>query len=107
VLWLAGSIFGGLELRIDGAEVAAERASIENTGGYEPLGPVLLSAGTHRLELEYKGGSLYPGSAEQPWEIGALVLERPNQDDLGTVTVSPAEYRRLCGKRWDWVEAYE
>jgi hypothetical protein len=106
VLWLSGSVFGGLELRIDGEQVAAERARIENTGGYEPLATVQLSPGAHRLEMEYSGGSLSPGSAAEPWGIGPLVLEEVEQGDLGTVTVSAGEYRRLCGERWDWVEAY-
>lgn len=105
-LWLEGAVFGEVRLSVDGKEVASERARIENVGGYEPLGPVRLTPGTHRLEIEYQGGSLYPGSAPQPWEIGSLVLEAPEKGDLGTATVSPGDYRRLCGKRWDWVEAY-
>lgn len=105
-LWLAGSVFGGLALRIDGESVASERAAIDDTGGYEPLGTVRLSPGPHHLEVEYSGAGLSPGSAAQPWEIGPLVLEQPEQGDLGTVTVAPVDYRRLCGRRWDWVEAY-
>jgi hypothetical protein len=105
-LWLAGSVFGGLDLRFDGEEVASERAKIDNTGGYEPFGPVRLSAGTHWLEAEYEGSDLSPGSAAQPWGIGPIELDRPQPGDLGTVTAGPAEYGRLCGRRWDWVEAY-
>ena len=105
-LWLEGAVFGEVKLGIDGEEVASERARIDNVGGYEPLGPVRLTAGKHRLEVDYEGASLWPGSAAQPWEIGSLVLEEPEQGDLGLITVSPADYRRLCGKRWDWVEAY-
>lgn len=105
-LWLTGTVFGGLELRIDGEEVASARASIENTGGYEPLATVQLAPGIHRLEVEYSGASLSPGSAAAPWAIGPLLLERPEQGDLGLVTMPPDEYERLCGKRWDWIEAY-
>ena len=105
-LWLEGAVFGEVKLSIDGREVGSERARIGNVGEYEPLGRVRLPAGTHRLEVEYEGASLWPGSAVQPWEIGALVLEAPEQGDLGTVTVSPGDYRQLCGRRWDWVEAY-
>lgn len=106
-LWLAGAVFGGLTLRIDGEEVASERAVIENVGGYEPLGAVQLAPGSHRLEIEYSGAGLSPGSGARPWEIGPLVMEPPEQGDLGTVTVEPSEYARLCGQRWDWIEAYE
>ena len=92
-----GAVFGEVKLGIDGEEVASERARIDNVGGYEPLGPVRLTAGKHRLEVDYEGASLWPGSAAQPWEIGSLVLEEPEQGDLGLITVSPADYRRLCG----------
>ena len=105
-LWLAGSVFSGLTLRIDSEEVAAERAKIDNTGGYEPFGSVRLSPGTHRLEIDYDGASLSPGSAAQPWAIGPLELEQPERGDLGLVTVPSQDYERLCGKRWDWLEAY-
>jgi hypothetical protein len=105
-LWLAGSIFGGLELRIDGEEVAAERARIDNTGGYERFGPLRVSPGKHQLEATYYGAGLDPGSAAEPWAIGPIELVQPDRGDLGLVTVPAAEYRRLCGKRWDWVEAY-
>jgi hypothetical protein len=106
-LWLAGSVFGGLELRLDGERVASERAMIENTGGYEPLEAVRIPAGKRSLELEYSGAGLSPGSGADPWVIGPLVLETPEQGDLGTVTVAAASYERLCEGRWDWIEAYE
>jgi len=106
-LWLEGSIFGNLELGFDGEQVASERAAIDNTGGgFEPLGAVHLSPGAHSLELDYQGASLYPGSAVDPWDIGPLLLAAPQQGDLGMLTVQPADYRQLCGKRWDWIEAY-
>jgi hypothetical protein len=105
-LWLEGAVFGGLTIRIDGEEVASERARVDNGGSYEPLGEVDLAAGAHTLEAEYEKGGLSPGSAAQPWSIGPLLLEEPEEGDPGLVTVDPSRYRRLCGQRWDWVEAY-
>ncbi len=105
-LWLGGSVFGGLTLRIDGERVASERATIDSAGAYEPLGVVRLSPGAHRLEVAYEGASLSPGSAPRPWAIGPLELVEAAGGDLGLVTVAADEYRRLCGGRWDWVEAY-
>lgn len=105
-LWLGGSVFGGLRLRVDGEEVTSERAVIDNGGAYEPLGPVRLAAGVHTLEVEYEGASLSPGSAAQPWAIGPLELEKVKSGDPGLVTVPATKYRLLCGRRWDWVEAY-
>jgi hypothetical protein len=105
-IWLGGTVYGGLELRVDGEEVASERAAVENAGALEPLGTADLSLGRHTVELTYSGADLYPGSAEHPTEIGPLLFEPPESGDPGLLTVRPSAYRRLCGKRWDWIEAY-
>jgi hypothetical protein len=106
-LWLGGVVFGGIDLRIDGEEVASERGVVNNYGDLEQLATISLGPGQHELEIDYHGASLWPGSALDPYEIGPLELRAPQQGDLGLVSVSPANYRKLCGSRWDWVEAYE
>ena len=105
-IWLGGAVFGGLKLILDGQDVASERALVENVGALDPLTTVRLTPGRHRLTLDYSGADLHPGSASHAYEVGPLLLETPEQGDLGTVTVRPSAYRRLCGRRWDWVEAY-
>jgi hypothetical protein len=105
-LWLGGVAFGGLDLTLDGEEVASERMVIENPGAPEPLGKVKLTPGKHRLALDYNGADLHPGSALHSYEIGPLELDAPRSGDPGTLTVAPANYRKLCGRRWDWLEAY-
>lgn len=105
-LWVGGVVFGGLTLSLDGKEVASERAAVENTGALEPLNTVSLAPGRHHLRLDYSGADLYPGSAVDPYKVGPLELAAPESGDPGTVTVRPNRYRRLCGRRWDWVEAY-
>lgn len=105
-LWLGGVVFGGLDLTVDGKRVGSVRMAIENPGALEPLGRVKLAPGKHRLELDYSGAGLYPGSALSPYEIGPLELDAPQRGDLGTRSVRPENYRQLCGRRWDWLEAY-
>jgi hypothetical protein len=105
-IWLGGAVFGGVELKIDGEEAASERAVVENAGAVNPLGAVELSRGEYQLELTYSGADLYPGSAEHPYEIGPLLFEPPASGDPGLLTVRPSAYRKLCGRRWDWIEAY-
>jgi hypothetical protein len=105
-LWLGGEIFGAVEIRIDGEPVASERAVLNNTAGMEELTTVALSRGAHKLEVEYKGASLWPGSAVRPYAVGPLEFRSPQGSDLGLFSVAPSEYRRLCGTRWDWIEAY-
>jgi hypothetical protein len=105
-IWLGGVVFGGLSIYLDGEKVASERGVLNNVGGMEHLATVPLGPGRHLLELEYEGASLYPGSAVRPYEIGPLELRALQGSDLGLVTVAAQKYRRLCGRRWDWVEAY-
>jgi hypothetical protein len=105
-IWLGGAVFGGVDLHIDGEEVASEQAVVENAGAVDPIGTVELAPGRHTLKFSYSGAGIDPGSALHPYEVGPLLLEEPVAGDLGTVTVRPSEYRRLCGRRWDWVEAY-
>jgi hypothetical protein len=105
-LWLGGAVFGGVTISIEGQQVASEQATIENAGAYEPVGRIKVAPGTYKLKLDYEGASLEPGSAVHPWEIGPLLLAAPEEGDLGTVEVAPSDYQSLCGRRWDWVEAY-
>ncbi len=105
-LWLGGVVFGGLEIRIDGEEVASERGVLNNYGGLEQLATISLDGGEHEIEIEYHGAGLWPGSALDPYEIGPLELRAPQHGDLGLISVDPASYRKLCGTRWDWIEAY-
>ncbi len=106
-LWLGGVVFGGLDIVIDGEKVASERGVLNNYGGLEQLATISLDPGEHELLLEYHGAGLQPGSAIDPYEIGPLELRAPQASDLGLVSVAPADYRKLCGTRWDWIEAYE
>jgi len=105
-VWLGGVVFSGLSLYLDGEKVASERGVLNNVGAEEYLTTVSLGPGKHRLELEYEGADLYPGSAVRPYEIGPLELRAPQGSDLGLVTVAVRDYRRLCGRRWDWIETY-
>jgi hypothetical protein len=105
-LWLGGVVFGGLDIIIDGEKVAAELGVLNNYGGLELLATVTLDPGEHDLVLDYHGAGLQPGSAVDPYEIGPLELRTPQGSDLGLVSIHPQDYRKLCGARWDWIEAY-
>jgi hypothetical protein len=105
-LWLGGRIYGTIALSLDGEKAASERAVVENVGALDPLGVVELAPGMHRLTARYSGADLHPGSAEHPDEIGPLLLEAPESGEAGLLTLRPSAYQQLCGKRWDWIEAY-
>ncbi len=105
-VWLGGAVFGAVDLYLDGEEVASERGVLNNIDGMEHLATVELEPGEHRLDLDYHGASLHPGSAVHSYGIGPLELRPAQGSDLGLVSVEPEDHRRLCGKRWDWIEAF-
>lgn len=104
-VWLGGEIFGALDIDVDGERFGTVRGVVNHGGAFERVGELELSGAPHELELAYGGTSWRPGSAAQPWGVGPLVLAAPEREDLGLVTVAPSEYRKLCGERWDWIEA--
>jgi hypothetical protein len=99
--WVAGSFGRPIEVRVDGRSVGAA-VGVNNLGQWLPAGTTSLDAGSHRLQLFRSGGDLSPGDGYRG-ELGPLVLE-PVDGQIDLVRVEPGEARRLCGRRWDWVE---
>lgn len=104
--WLEGSVRGSVELFVDGREIGSVRHQLENEGGFIELGSTRLSAGTHQAELRFGGADLHPGSAGFPRPATGPLLFAPAGEEQGElVSVPSEESSRLCGKRWDWIEA--
>ncbi|HLY48798.1 MAG TPA: hypothetical protein VKR21_06330, partial [Solirubrobacteraceae bacterium] len=108
-VWLGGSLVGHLVVRVDGQPIASTRESLNEPGGFIPLGRISLAAGPHKLRLSYTGASLAPGSAgpsaaDPPFTVGPLEVAPP-PGKVPVSYVSAAGYRSLCGRPWDWVEA--
>jgi hypothetical protein len=108
-IWLGGSVVGHLVTSVNGKTINSTHESINEPGGYLPLGTVRLAAGVSTIVLSYSGGSLAPGSAgpsaaDPPFSDGPLEISSP-PGKLPITYVSPGNYRSLCGKAWDWVEA--
>ena len=104
-LWLEGSVMPEVTARIDGDEVGTARGELNNRGGYIRLGGASLGAGEHRVEIEFDGPDLHPGSAGVVETTGRLALTAGLAADARLVRVDPAHARRLCGRPWDWIEA--
>ncbi len=105
-LWVGGAVFGHLDVSIDDEHAGSMRALVDNQGGLEPLGEVNLAGGSHTFRLDYSSGGLEPGAGAPSYGIGPVTVAPPVNGDLGLVTVPSSQYRRLCDRRWDWVEAY-
>jgi hypothetical protein len=104
--WLKGSVRGSVELLVDGRKVGEARQQLENDGGFIELGKTRLRKGTHRAELRFGGADLHPGSGGFPRPETGPLLFAPTGDEAGPlVSVPIEESRRLCGRRWDWIEA--
>ena len=73
--------------------------------GDEPQAPFRVVAVSPGGGL-YDGAGIQPGSGEFAYNVGPVALEPVGDSDLGVETVDAPDYRRLCGERWDWIEAY-
>jgi hypothetical protein len=104
-LWVRGSVRGRLDVTIDRREVGSVRHRINNTGQYMRVGRSRLLPGRHRVTLRLSPPDLHPGSGGQPLGLGPLVLSRAEAARSRIVRVQPGAAERLCGRRWDWVEA--
>jgi len=103
--WLGGSARGDVELLIDGRSVGAARHSLNNAGQYIRLGAAELTSGVHDVTIRYGGPDLHPGSGGLPLPFGPLVFSRLEAADAEVSYVDAADAGRLCGQRWDWIEA--
>src|SRR5579864_1153400 len=108
-IWLGGSVVGHLVARVDGRQIASTHEIINEPGAYIPLGRLRLGVGGHTVVMSYSGAGLAPGSAgpseaDPPFTDGPLEISPP-PGKLPVTYVSPGNYRRLCGRPWDWVEA--
>jgi len=104
-LWLRGSVRPEVDLQVDGRPVDDIRHELNNEGEYVSLGRVRLDRGEHEVAVDFHPPDLHPGSGGEPSPVGPLVLSR---QDVAATRISRyrvARARRLCGRRWDWVEA--
>jgi hypothetical protein len=104
-VWVGGSVRPRLELAIDGTAIDSVRHQLSSSGQYVWLGDARLDGGPHRITLRLGDPDLHPGSGGQPLALGPLALSRAEQPQARIVRVEPRHARRLCGRRWDWIEA--
>jgi hypothetical protein len=103
-VWLGGSFLAQVTLAVDGIPVATRRHELNWPGQFSPMGSIGLTAGVHRLTLQYGGPDWHPGSGgEPPFGTGPISLSRTG--GLPVIYVKTTGARLLCGKRLDWIEA--
>ncbi len=106
-IWLKGQFMPTFSVSVDGHAIASIGGEIDgnphNPGTTAPL-RVRLSAGRHRLTIARGGVNLSPGDGG--WAIVHEVFLTPaDAPDTDTLHVlAPAQWRSLCGGRFDWIE---
>jgi hypothetical protein len=104
-VWLGGSVRPQVDLDVDGRSAGQVREELNNLGGYVRLGGARLDAGPHTLAIHFGGADLHPGSGGTPAPIGPLVVSSQGAAETRISHFSPSRAQRLCGGRWDWIEA--
>ena len=101
--WVQGSFGRGISVSIDGRQVGTTRDQLSFAGQWIRFGERELAGGSHRVELRYPGGSLRPGSGQQPQTVGPLALV-PRTPRAQLLEVEPEGARSLCSEPLDWLE---
>jgi hypothetical protein len=104
-VWLGGGVRPQVDLLVDGREVGSVRDQLENSGQYVELGATRWRRGSHRIEIGFHAADLVPGSGGTAQAIGPIVLSPQDTADTRVLRFPPGQANRLCGRRWDWVEA--
>jgi hypothetical protein len=103
-VWVQGSFGRRVTVRIDGRKVGDVKGELNPRGQSIAAGTITLSPGRHTMTLSRPAGSLFPGDGGRNRLIGPVVLD-PTTDTRAVRTLPSSQWRRLCGKRLDWVEA--
>ncbi len=104
-IWLGGSVRPQVELEVDGRAAGEVRHQLNNQGEYVLLGEADLAPGPHTITIDFHGADLHPGSGGSPSPVGPLALSSQDAADTRLTFLAPDRAARLCGRRWDWIEA--
>jgi hypothetical protein len=106
-VWIQGQLMPTVELALDGrplASIGGQLSGNSLVADTVPPIPVRLEPGLHRLTLTRGGTNLAPGNG------GSAVLDAIFLTAAGAATqrrlstVPLAQWRALCGRRYDWIE---
>jgi hypothetical protein len=106
-IYLGGSVRPQVDLSIDGKHVTSVRQFLNNVGEYVPFGSTHLTAGAHTISMTFHGSGLHPGSGGPAEPIGPLALTSQDAADAKVSYFPSSQASRLCGHRWDWIEAVQ
>ena len=106
-IWLQGQIMPSLEVGVDGRELASlagqlgGNSVVPNT--LTPV-PVRLERGSHDLTITRGGVDLAPGNGGSAALFHVLLTPASADRAPSLYTASPARWRSLCGRSYEWME---
>ncbi|MBJ7329949.1 MAG: hypothetical protein JHC95_08640 [Solirubrobacteraceae bacterium] len=104
-VWVEARVGRPVEVRIDGRPVGRVGWRMNPRMSPERVAQINLQAGRHSAEVLVGGGGLRPGAAGNNRIVGPVGLTETDPATLPVGRVSPARWRELCGRRYDWVAA--
>jgi hypothetical protein len=104
-VWVQGSFDRGFSVLVDGHRVGVVQHELNPRGQYAAAGQIQLSPGPHTITLVRPAKRLLdPGDGGLNRQLGPIVLD-PAFDSRAIHQLPISDWRQLCGKRLDWVEA--
>ncbi len=103
-LWVEGSLRRDWRVLVDGRETGTLRKSLNPRLSAVEVAQLDLRPGRHVIALVRPGGSLAPGDGGFDL-LGPVALAPEESDDRPAATIAPSDYRSLCNRSLDWVEA--
>ena len=100
-----GSDTRGYRILVDGREVSNAPMEMNYPGVSQPVATVGLTQGPHRIELLRSGGSLKAGNGANNRILGPLGFTPADPGAIPVQTADPSQWRSLCGRSLDWIEA--
>jgi LPXTG-motif cell wall-anchored protein len=106
-VWAEGSFNREIAFDVNGVKIGSTYDGLNNPGANELLGTVRLQRAVYRVHALQPGGDLTPGTGGYRSSLRHLgpIAWQPEADERLPVRTLPAsQWRRLIGKRADWVE---
>jgi hypothetical protein len=103
-VWMEASVDRAFPVYVDGRRVgSAGPRQLGPQNQFLHIGEVTLGAGKASVRIVRPGDNLSPGDGGTQRTIGPLVLQPPS-DTQQVRYLDPANARRVCGRRLDWIE---
>lgn len=106
-IWMAGSITRDVVLQLNGRTIGRMPRGLNNPGANSIVATVRLPRDIYRINVIQAGGNLEPGNGgfrSSLRHLGPIAFQPVTEVGDHVQTLSASSWRRLVGKRVDWIE---